>query len=53
MHVYDGIFVDSTTNMNDARVFLLDQSGGGIYSEETIERLKWNLIYMFLSMLVI
>jgi hypothetical protein len=26
---------------------------GEIYSEETIERLKWNLIYMFLSMLVL
>ena len=36
-------FVVSPTNMNDERVFLVEQSGvggGGAYSEETIERVK-------------
>jgi hypothetical protein len=35
-------FLDSSTNMSDARVFLVDQTwgGGGAYFEETIERLK-------------
>jgi len=40
--------VDSSANMNDARVNLV---GGRI--EETIERLKWNLVCMFLSLLVL
>ena len=30
------VFVDSSTNMNDERVFLVEQSGRGTYSEETI-----------------
>jgi hypothetical protein len=38
-------FVDSSTNMNDERVFLAEQpvcvgGVGGTYSEETIERVK-------------
>jgi hypothetical protein len=34
--------------------FLIDQSGGGgTCSEETIERLTWNLVFIFLSMLVL
>jgi hypothetical protein len=38
-------FVDSSTNMNNERIFLLNNlcvwgGGGGTYSEETIERVK-------------
>ena len=41
----DGIFVDSSTNMNDERVFPVvcvwgGRGGGGIYSKEAIEILK-------------
>jgi hypothetical protein len=42
------VFVDSSTNMNDERVFRVDQSGVG-----TIERVKWNLIFMFLSSMLV
>jgi hypothetical protein len=42
------VFVDSSTNMNDERVFRVDQSGVG-----TIERVKGNLIFMFLSSMLV
>jgi hypothetical protein len=29
------------------------RGGGGIYSKEAIEILKWNLVFMFISMLVL
>jgi hypothetical protein len=31
------VFVDSSTNMNDERVFLVDQSGGGNHSESEMK----------------
>jgi hypothetical protein len=56
---YDGIFCWFVNKHEQWKGFscwttcVCGGGGGGTYSEETIERVKWNLVFMFLSMLIL